>query len=565
MDKIKKFFTNNMNDLKKNVKEYPATYLVTIVITLLLAIIVNVDDMPDIFENIIYFAGTSIFVYWLTELLFKKWLFRIIGYVVATGAGIGWAIALDKYGSSISGVYRILIGYIVVLVCLCVYFIMKKMNVNSYKYILDVFQNIFTYSMFYAVINIGLTSVLCIFIRLILNDDASNLVYKLQILLLGWFYFPSLILAFTKEKSHITKFIKSLVKYVLYPITLIAISIIYMYMIKILIFNKFPSNSIYGIVTYIFVFGFASFIMVRNYSKDNKFYEISTKIVPWIFIPLIILQAYSIIVRTSKYGFTISRYLGIVFVIVEVVILALNIYTKKDKLDKALLIIAILAVIASVSPFNVEKVTVESQVKILVKEWPKGKKFNELTEKQKDKIADRYLYIVEQNQKYKKLYMKKYTSNKKYIVIKDMKGYFSHLDKVDFDTEFKEIYYVGKPYKNFDISKYKKAQIVEENDGDEELIGKEMIKQLIQKYGKDLEDNIENGSVLKIDDKKDLYIYSVDVYYYIDKDDIEESEEIKKDIKEESEDSKKDKDNNKKVDGNVVIDTYDIDAILLEK
>ena len=37
-----------------------------------------------------------------------------------------------------------------------------------------------------------------------------------------------------------------------------------------------------------------------------------------------------------------------------------------------------------------------------------------------------------------------------------------------------------------------------------------MIKQLIQKYGKDLEDNIENGSVLKIDDKKDLYIYSVE-------------------------------------------------------
>ena len=54
MNKIKKFFTSNMNELKKNVKEYPATYLVTIAITLLLAIIVNVDDMPDIFENIIY-------------------------------------------------------------------------------------------------------------------------------------------------------------------------------------------------------------------------------------------------------------------------------------------------------------------------------------------------------------------------------------------------------------------------------------------------------------------------------------------------------------------------------
>lgn len=552
MNKIKKFFTSNMNELKKNVKEYPATYLVTIVITLLLAIIVNVDDMPDIFENIIYFAGTSIFVYWLTELLFKKWLFRIIGYVVATGAGIGWAIALDKYTTYPSGIYRVLTGYMVVLICLCAYFIMKKMNVNSYKYILDVFQNIFTYSMFYLIINIGLTSVLCIFISLILNDDATNLVYKLQILLLGWFYFPSLILAFTKEKSHITKFIKSLVKYVLYPITLIAISIIYMYMIKILVFNKFPSNVIYDIVTYIFVFGFTSFIMVRNYSKDNRFYEITTKIVPWLFIPLIILQAYSIIARTSKYGCTISRYLGIVFVIIEVVIIALNIYIKKDKLDKALLVIAILAVIASVSPFNAEKVTVENQVKILVKEWPKGKKFNELTEKQKERISDRYLYITRQCRKYKELYMKKYISNKKYIKTKDMREYYRYIDETDANNELMEIYYVGKSNNSIDISKYKKAQPIKENDGDKELVGKEIVRKLIKEYGKELEDKIEKNSILKIDDKKDLYIYSIEVlYYYID--DSEEAEENKKDKK------------SNKVNGNVGIDSYDMDAIILEK
>ena len=149
------------------------------------------------------------------------------------------------------------------------------------------------------------------------------------------------------------------------------------------------------------------------------------------------------------------------------------------------------------------------------------------------------------------MYDKKYTSNKKYIKTKDMRVYYSYIDKIDANNELKEIYYVGKSNISIDISKYKKAQPVKENDGDEELVGKEMVRKLIKEYGKELEDKIEKNSILKIDDKKDLYIYSIDVYYYID--DSEEAEESKKDKK------------NNKVNGNVVIDSYDMDAIILEK
>ena len=147
--------------------------------------------------------------------------------------------------------------------------------------------------------------------------------------------------------------------------------------------------------------------------------------------------------------------------------------------------------------------------------------------------------------------MKKYTSNKKYIKTKDMREYYRYIDEIDANNELKEIYYVGNSNISIDISKYKKAQPIKENDGDEELVGKEMVRKLIKEYGKELEDKIEKNSILKIDDKKDLYIYSIDVYYYID--DSEEAEESKKDKK------------NNKVNGNVVIDSYDMDAIILEK
>lgn len=564
MNKIKKIFTNNMNDVKKNVKEYPATYLVTIVLTLVLATLMNIDDMPNYFEKIVYFAVTSIFVYWLSEIVFKKWILRIIGYVVATGAGMTWAVVLDKYANKDIGVYRILVGYLVVFMCLCIYFIMSQMKVNSFKYLLDVFQNVFTYTMFYIVINIGLTSVLLIFINLILDNDSSNLIFRLQILLLGWFYFPSLILAFTKKKSHITAFIKNLVKYVLYPITLVAIVIIYVYMIKLLLCKEIPANSIYEIVAYIFVYGFTTYIMVRNYSKDNKFYELTTKILPWVFIPLIILQSYSIIVRVAKYGCTVGRYLGIAFVIIELVILALNAYTKKDKLDKAFLIIAIIAIIASMSPFNAERVSVESQVKLLVKEWPKGKSFDELSEDKKEDLSERYNYLVIQNKKYKKIYIDKYTSGKKYIDIKKLKSYFRVIeDDKDDARYYGDIDFEMDTNLDIDISKYKKVQIIEESYTNDKVVYKDFIIELIRKYGKDLEKEIEKDNLVKIDDKTDLYIDKLEVYYCTEKEDTsgENTDSEDKDKK----DNKKEDTKDVYEDRTIEINTYILYGLVLKK
>lgn len=564
MKNIKKLFANNMNEVKSNMKEYPATYLVTIVVTLVLAVLMNIDDMPDSFEKVVYFAVTSIFVYWLSDIVFKKWIIRIIGYVVATGAGITWAIVLDKYANKNIGVYRILAGYLVVFLCLCIYFIMSQMNVNSFKYLLDVFQNLFTYTMFYIVINIGLTSVLLIFINLILDTDSINLIFRLQVLLLGWFSFPSYILAFTKKKSHITAFIKNLVKYVLYPITLVAIVIIYVYMIKLLFCKEIPANSIYEIVAYIFVYGFTTYIMVRNYSKDNKFYELTTKILPWIFIPLIILQSYSIIVRVVKYGCTVGRYLGIAFVIIELVILALNLYTKKDKLDKAILIIAIIAIIASMSPFNAERVSVESQVKLLVKEWPKGKSFDELSEDKKEDLSDRYNYLVLQNNKYKKIYIDKYTSGKNYIDIKKLKSYLRVTEDDKDDTR----YYGDFDFEmdtnvDIDISKYKKVQIIEESYEDDKTIYKEVIIELIKKHGKDLEKEIKKDNIVKIDDKTDLYIDKLEVYYYTEKEDAssENTDSKNKDKK----DKKKEDTKNVYEGRTIEINSYNLQGLVLKK
>lgn len=517
MSKIKNFFANNMNDVKKSFRNYPATYILVILATIILTVLYDDNKSVDAMEYVFYFSLNSVFVFFLAEHILSKMLHRIIGYVVAVAAGVTWSILLvGDY--ELSGIYRVMIGYIITLVCLCFYFVMRKMNVHSYKYFLDVFQNTFIYSIFYIVINIGVTSVLAIFISLILDDRHSQLFTRWQILLFGAFYVPAIILALTKEKSHISAFIKNLVKYVLYPITLIATLVIYIYIVKILVLQKMPSNSIYGIVLCIFIFGYLSFLMVKNYADDNKFYKISTKIYPWLFIPLIILQIYSAVVRINLYGCTEQRYLGIACIVAEVVVLVLTLYTKKDILEKAWLLVAIIAVIASMSPFNLERVSVESQVKRLVKEWPKDTKFGKLDNEEKQRLGNIYNYIDNANKDYKKIYTKKYVDKKEYI---DMKKLAKYVDSDDFygtedveeikedkeDITLKSIEFDATG-KEIDVSKYKKVKYVEEWL-EKDCKYKDTIEKLVKKYKSPskIEEQLKKDNILEYKDKKICILY----------------------------------------------------------
>ena len=71
-----------------------------------------------------------------------------------------------------------------------------------------------------------------IFDELIWNDSFEYIFTRTQILLFGLFYMILLILAFTKKKTRITAFFSNMIKYILYPILLIALVIVYMYLIK---------------------------------------------------------------------------------------------------------------------------------------------------------------------------------------------------------------------------------------------------------------------------------------------------------------------------------------------
>ena len=100
MKKIKDTILNNMLDFKESFKTYTATYLITIAMTLILAIVYHNDFIEQltndyIYEHCIIFYGCAGCFIWLCEVLLKKWWLKLIGYIA--GASIGVICSLEYY------------------------------------------------------------------------------------------------------------------------------------------------------------------------------------------------------------------------------------------------------------------------------------------------------------------------------------------------------------------------------------------------------------------------------------------------------------------------------------
>ncbi|MBE5936245.1 MAG: DUF4153 domain-containing protein [Lachnospiraceae bacterium] len=526
MGKIKDLVSNNFEELKNSIRSFWATYIVSFVMTIILIVSYKFYDKNEmIFNHCLAFFACSILIIWLGELLFTKWLYKIISYVIAIGEGLAFSTLLfqdQEVGSYNEVVYRWVLGFIIATGLVCIFVAFKKSKLSTHKYLLDVVQNLFNYNIIFAVLNIGLNIVVGIFYSLILRKSFTDFFVELEMFLFGIVYIPMLIMAFTKKKSYITSFIKNLVKFVLMPITLAAMAIIYIYIFQCIIMVAIPSNYIFRCAAITFVLGFPNVIMIRNYKDDNKFYELSARFAPFAYIPFLILQIYSIAVRCSEYGMTVNRYLAIVFLIVEIGIVVLSLM-KKDIIEFAVLLAAVCIIFATITPFNCVDVSVNSQVAKFKKAWQKGDKFDDLSKKEKKIAATSYMYIVGEN---KKDVMPTYISQKEYKKLADYYFETDFTETIDEDSPDrfkKEVYFYASPDEVVDISKYDRM-VTDESLANYSIVATkreyyDLFDSIIEEHGRDLEKELKKCHLYELNAEIDIYIESIEASYTYDGDD----------------------------------------------
>ncbi len=394
-----KEIVRNVEDVFKNLfSKFTITTIVIFLATIVYAILVDSvvfdDIVPKYIQFSVIFGVGSFFLESITKSLNKK---RIIGEFVLFIFSIiltyllnitNDLFSIDK-DMFVNYVLRFTVAYCICLATFAIYANFKKSNISFEEYVTKVCLNVIKSSIIFIVLSIGLAIIVLVFSYLILNTDEYLLNLRIEVLLLGLYYIPKLVYSFYNVKGEINNFFKFVVKTILPSLLIIAFIVIYLYIAKIILTLDVPSNQIFRIIAGLFIFGLPIWTMATYFKEDNKLYKIC-KNLPYLFIPFIFLQVYSIAVRIVNNGFTEARYLCVMLIIFEIIYIALY-FKNKEKIANILIVFVGISTISLIVPFiNMYKISFYSQFNNL----KIYKEKEDLTESDKQKIQGAYYYLI---------------------------------------------------------------------------------------------------------------------------------------------------------------------------
>lgn len=271
--------------------------------------------------------------------------------------------SMDGAGQFTSTSFDFEICYIVAALGLAVYFIYKRSGERFEAYCAKAFCGLMKALLIYGIIALGVLMVLLIFNVLIIDTSSIELIYRLEIMLTGLVAFPCALMGICKTEGVLSKFSKIVISYIFTVLLAIAFLIIYIYIFKIIFTWQFPKNQVFSILTALFSFGIVIWTMAAG-SCDEKF-TTPIKLMPFVFIPFIVLQIMCLYMRVADYGFTRSRYFGMALIVFEVlyfVMYAFYFFTGKEITYSLIFMIIAGTFLSLIVPFtNYKSVIVMSQ------------------------------------------------------------------------------------------------------------------------------------------------------------------------------------------------------------
>lgn len=336
MGKLKNLLEEQKNELKDIFVKYIVTIISVFVLCILVIIWDEVSvDFDDIFEQFITFMGIFICGTFFIETVIKK--NKVVMYFIDAFVSFVWTILgynlYDWIGERASdNFYKFFVLYIMLILGISFYRIIRRSGLSFQKYITKVIINFVKWGLIFLVIDIGIAVILGIFDSLIFDIDYFDVFFNLQLLMAGLIYFPYALICIMAEEEEKTKFFKVVAKFIAMPILLIAMAIIYLYILKIIFTRNVPKNEVFYICAGVFSLGFVVNTMAYAYIdgvdssvSDENTLSVYDKIIKYLkygFIPMVLLEMYSIGVRIAQYGVTDSRYMAVVFIIAQIIYLA---------------------------------------------------------------------------------------------------------------------------------------------------------------------------------------------------------------------------------------------------
>ena len=364
--------------IRLSLTKYPISILFAAIAAMLLITITAADgnDMEELIPYIIGCAmGISLFFAIHTALENKTWPGYVKGLVMLMGLGVLWLIVADiqnqmDSGSDQSQAIQIFgYGLLTHLVVAFLPFI-GNFKINAFwQYNKSLFIRAFTTALYTGVLFAGISGAILAITQLFDVDFGSKIYAYL------WFIMalPMSVIIFCagvptdinelESSTDLPKGLRIFVQFILIPLVVLYLLILYAYMGKIIVQWSLPQGWVTILIMVFSVLGMLAMLLVHPYQhqKENSWVKWYTKGYYVALLPLLILQYVAIFTRIGDYGFTAPRWAVLAITVWLTWITLYNVFFKGRNIVLIPLTLFITAFLFLLGPLSHKSISISSQ------------------------------------------------------------------------------------------------------------------------------------------------------------------------------------------------------------
>lgn len=364
--------------IRLSLKKYPISILFAAIAAMLL--IVTMAEDGDGFEFMSPYIigcamGISLFFSIHTALEDKTWPGYIKGLVMLLGIGVLWLIVFDIQnhiddGTDQSQAIQIFgYGLLTHLVVAFLPFI-GNFKINAFwQYNKSLFIRAFTTALYTGVLFAGISGAILAITELFDVDFGAKIYAYL------WFIMalPMSVIIFCagvptdinelESSTDLPKGLRIFVQFILIPLVVLYLLILYAYMGKIIVQWSLPQGWVTILIMVFSVLGMLAMLLVYPYQhqKENSWVKWYTKGYYIALIPLLILQYVAILTRIGDYGFTAPRWAVLAITVWLTWITLYNVFFKGRNIVLIPLTLFITAFLYLLGPLSHKSISISSQ------------------------------------------------------------------------------------------------------------------------------------------------------------------------------------------------------------
>ncbi len=310
-------------------RDYPVTMIAIMLAALIASILVdwnNTDTEIYLERAAVFFLITAVGTLFFEETFPQNRIVRIAGYASSAIVSFLFVWILSYEGDTLFGTgsdvtaeitARILAVYGVILIGFSIWHMFRRLEDDFEVYATKAFLELLKPTVIYGLFAGGLATIILIFNALIFDTD--DFLAQAEIFLASGIYVPMCLKAISGKNEEPGKFFRVCIHYALLPMLLIAFVIIYLYIGKIFLMRDIPSNKIFPILAGLFSIGMPVWTLVHGMQQKDDFLSKAARFLPYVFVPFLFLQCWSIALRVGQYGITPDRYWAIILILGEAI------------------------------------------------------------------------------------------------------------------------------------------------------------------------------------------------------------------------------------------------------